>query len=167
MGNARASSFLEKYFWLVFGGVWLVVGVPFLAIGVGVIWSESRLQRQIATGAHMATGRVLVKSRGDSSKSSSVTYHVSYRFQTTSGKKVYGESEIAPEAFDQLVEQGPVVIRYLADEPDFNWIQKPPDRQLLGWIFSLLGGVFTLLGGAVFLIEWRGRRKRRGKKKRP
>lgn len=138
-------SYAKRSFLLIFGGIWLLVGVPFLGVGIGTALSEQRLQRE----GNVATGTVLSKDLRRATKNKSTSYSVTYRFTTANGQTVTDHAQIPFERWEQLQEQGPISIRYLpsrsaSNRPDLG------NSWLLPIIFGGLGLVFAGMGGFLF-----------------
>jgi len=138
-------NYAKRSFLVLFGGIWLLVGLPFLGVGIGTAMSELRLQRE----GKVVTGTVLAKDLRRATKNKSTTYSVTYRFTTADGKTVTDDAKVDFERWEQLQELGPISIRYLASRPGSN----RPDQGnswLLPVIFGSFGMVFGGIGGFLF-----------------
>ncbi|MEX2164245.1 MAG: DUF3592 domain-containing protein [Sulfuricaulis sp.] len=149
------GSFIRRNFGLVFGGIWLVVGIPF-AIGGYFMWQS---EQRFAAAAVNTEGKVLTRdirtarSRSSSGGSSTSTeYWVSYRFQPSNGIPHEGSSKVDVHLWERLQEQGPVTVSYLPNNPTSNRVAGKPD-----WvgpaIMTGLGGVFALAGGTIVVFS--------------
>lgn len=150
----KRSSFFTinaRSFWLWFGGIWLVVGAPFLFIGIYVgaqtVTQKERLQKE----GQVTQGIVLTKSIGSSGRNSSPQYWVTYRFTTPDGHVVKDSAQVSVEVWDRLEERGSIQVTYLAQAPQSHRVEGQEDDWVLPIVFTILGGVFTSLGGFVFL----------------
>lgn len=135
----------KRSFLALFGGIWLLVGLPFLGIGIGTALSELRLQRE----GKVTAGTVLTKDVRRATKKRSTTYSVTYRFTTAEGETVTDKARLDFDRWEQLQEQGPIPIRYLSSRPSSN---RPEYAKswLLPVIFSSFGLLFSGVGGFLF-----------------
>ncbi|HUG74444.1 MAG TPA: DUF3592 domain-containing protein [Acidimicrobiia bacterium] len=150
-----APSFMGlaiRSFWLLFGGVFLAVGLVFLLVGVPLMLGEQRFDAE----AQAADGTVLTKTirRANTDDGESTEYRVTYRFTTTDGRTIQDSDGIGVEAWETLTEQGPIAIEYLASDPETNRVAGA-DGWLLVGSFLGLGGLLAALGGAVSLVALR------------
>ncbi len=153
---SKGGSFMARNFGLVFGGIWLLVGIPFLLVG---IWQWSELGR-FDQGAVRAEGKVLTRDIRQASRDNrtSTEYVVRYRFQTPDGQSWEGSSEVDVGLWEAVREQGPVEVEYLPDDPSTNRVAGQSGEQwVVVLVFSLLGGAFTLAGAAIFGFSLRRR----------
>lgn len=164
MHMTLGGSFIRRNFGLVFGGIWLVVGIP-IAIGGYFMWQS---EQRFAADAVSAEGKVLTRdirtARSSSSSggsSTSTEYWVSYRFQPSKGTPLEGSSKVDVHVWERLQERGPVTVSYLPYDPTSNRVAGSPD-----WvgpaIMAGLGGVFALAGGTIVVISL-GKRLSRGR----
>ena len=133
-----------QFFWLLFGGIWLVVGSAFLLATILEVRNHRRFEREgVAT-----TGIVLVKgiNRADSDNEET-DYWVRYRFTTPDGVQVEGTDEVSLETWESLEERGPIEVEYLASDPRRNRIAGS-DSRWQSLLFGGLSGVMMLVGGA-------------------
>ncbi|HUG56283.1 MAG TPA: DUF3592 domain-containing protein [Candidatus Limnocylindrales bacterium] len=141
-----------RSFWLLFGAVFLSVGLVFLIIGVPLMLGEQRFEAE----AVAAEGTVLTKTirRANTDDGDSTEYRVTYRFTTTDGRTIQDSDAIGVEAWEALTEQGPIAVEYLARDPETNRVAGA-DGWLLVGITLGLGGVLVALGGVLFLAALR------------
>ena len=157
------GSFIRRYFGLIFGGIWLVVGISLLIGGVAMWQHEERFAHEAVTTKGKVLTRVIrtAQRSSGSGSSTSTEYHVSYRFLTPDGITREGDSKVDVHVWESLQEQGPVTVSYLPGDPGTNRVAGKPD-----WvgpaIMAGLGGVFTLAGGVIFLFSF-GKRLSRGR----
>ncbi|HEU4617233.1 MAG TPA: DUF3592 domain-containing protein, partial [Gammaproteobacteria bacterium] len=145
-------------FALWFGGVWLVVGVPFLVLGLYVGIDQHFASERMKAEGVVATGMVLTKridvhdshGSGSTSNASSPSYSTSFRFVTERGETVKGEAQVDKRTWSGLVERGPVTVTYLPDAPSRYRIDGQDDRSGAAFIFAVLGAAFASAGGIVF-----------------
>lgn len=141
----------------MFGGIWLLVGVPFLVAGLLVLRSD----RNFARDARVTRGTVLSKdierSRGNNG-STSTRYVVRYRFTAPDGRVLEGRAGVDRDRWDALVEREPIEIAYDPADPASH---RPAgaSNTILGAIFAALGGLFSIAGGAIFAAGVRGARR--------
>jgi hypothetical protein len=130
-------------FGLVFGAIWLLVGIPFLVIGLVTVWEERRYTTEGVVVEGIVLGKDLRRSKSDSR-----TYAVRYRFIASDGQEVEGRADVGLAAWERLAERGPVSIVYLPGRPTSSRVQGEP-QWWLPVIFLFVGGTLTLIGGSV------------------
>lgn len=134
---------------ILVGGIFFVVGIPFLCIG---IWmgGDAANQKRLENEGAAATGIVLTKTRSSSSSSRSATtttsYYVTYRFQTSSGQVIHGKSKVSRQAWDNITERQAIDVKYLPDAPEVSKIGAAAEDGFFPLIFTGLGGLATLIG---------------------
>ncbi len=106
----------RRSFWLLFGGIWLFVGLVLLAFSL--VFAVNELE--YASSGVTTTGIVLAKDIVPASSSSSTEYRVTYRFTTGQGEVVEGSDAVEIATWEDLQERGPIVVRYLASSPSSN-----------------------------------------------
>lgn len=152
------GSFIRRHFGLIFGGIWLVVGIPVLIGGIAMWKQEDRFARDAVT----VEGKVLTRdvrtarSSSSSGSSTSTEYHVRYRFLTPDGVGREGDGKVDVHIWESLQEQGPVTVSYLPGDPGTNRVAGEPDR-VGPAIMAGLGGFFTMAGSTIFLFSLRKR----------
>ncbi len=154
----RAPAVNPRNFWLWFGGIWLLVGVPFLLIGGFFAWNELTLEQRLAQAGQRADGLVLQKRWERGADGNFPAFHVRYRFATAEGKKVVSETEVSEQAWDALRERESLVVTYDADFPRLNRIDGRLAQWIMPGIFCGVGALITLLGGFVVLRALSGAR---------
>lgn len=149
----RAALINPANFWIWFGGIWLAVGVPFLAGGLYAGWQEFTIDERLEHDGMVARGMVVSKQIRHGSSGSEPDYKVTFRFNTPDGATIRSEAAVDGQTWDALVEREPVAVRFLPDSPRQHRI---PGRQSEHWIlaamFTGLGGLITVLGG---FVVWR------------
>lgn len=143
-------------FLLMFGGIWLLVGVPFLIVGVVVLRSD----RAFARNARVTRGIVLSMDLGNSGGTGgrSTKYVVRYRFTAPDGRVLEGREPVGRDRWLALAEREPIEIAYDPADPTRHRPAGTSDT-VLGAIFAGLGGCFTIAGGLIFGIGVRGARR--------
>ena len=147
----RAAS---RSFAFLFGGIWLLVGAPFLVIGLYTAWDTFRLQERFRTEAETAEGMVLTKAI--TRKKDSRTFHVGYRFPSPDGTTIRTHAQVSGALWDTLVEREPVRVTYLRSDPRINRLEGAGSDWWLPGIFTFFGLVFAPIGGVVFFRGARG-----------
>jgi hypothetical protein len=157
------GSFIRRHFGLIFGGIWLVVGIPFLIGGIAMWQHEERFAAEAVTTEGKVLTRDIRTARSSSSSGSSTSteYWVSYRFQVPDGTRYESSSKVDVHTWEGLREQGPVTVSYLTSDPATNRVAGEPDWVGPG-IMAGLGGFFSLAGGTIVLVSL-GKRLSRGR----
>ena len=145
-----------KSFGVIFGGIWLAVGAPFLVAAVYTAMTDKLQQKQLIENGLRTQGIVLSKSY---SSDSSQAFSVDYRFTVQSGAVVKGTARVTGDVWDRLVERGPIEVTYLPDRTDVARVQGHSTDTLFSLVFLILGGVLTLAGGFIFVAGVRKSRR--------
>jgi hypothetical protein len=146
-------------FWFWFGGIWLAVGVPFLAGGLYATWYELTIEERLERAGMVARGMVVSKELRRPSNADNPEHKVRFRFQTPDGATMKGEAAVDGETWDSLRERETVTVRFLADSPRQHRIPGQQSELLtMAAIFVGLGALVTLLGGFTLwrASSWRG-----------
>lgn len=156
--SPAAPSFLQlarRSFWLLFGGIFLVVGLLIAIISAGMLWQEGRF----ASEGESAEGVVLGRSirQADASEDRSTEYHVRYRFTTSDGRVVDGSDGVSFERWETLVEEGPITVEYLFGDPGQNRASGGDGAIVL---YSMVGIGLLVLGVGLAICTWQLRRLR-------
>jgi hypothetical protein len=137
-------------FQLWFGGLWLFVGAPFLIIGLYIGAQNLLTTKRLETEGRTVEAVVLTKSIKSSSsrrhRNSSPSYHTTFRFVTPTGIHT-GSAEVSSEAWEKLIERGPIQVTYLPNSPESYRVEGQSGGWILPIIFSALGSVFSSIGG--------------------
>jgi hypothetical protein len=151
-----------RTFWIWFGGTWFAVGLLFLAIAIAVGVNRASIDARLAADGLDTRGVVLGKEIASSGSSRSRTYRVMFRFADERGAAVPGSAELTPEAWDALVELGPIELRYLPSDPAIHRVRGERDTDTV--LFLVLGAVGLVLagvGGVLLLRAVRNLRRQR------
>jgi len=143
-----------RSFPFLFGGIWLLVGAPFLAAGLSTAYDTMRVQERFRTEAEITDGMVLTKSiaRGKNER----TYRVGYRFLASDGTTIRTHAQVSPGLWDRLAEREPVRVTYLKSDPRVSRLEGAgPDRSGPA-ILTLIGLVVAPIGAVVFFKGVRG-----------
>ncbi len=147
-------------FWLWFGGIWLTVGLAFLAIGGGIGLSRGSVDAGLVASGVRAEGTVL--SKEISADNGRERYRVTFRFDDGRDGTIRGTAELDAESWDALVERGPIEIVYLANDPQtYRVTGQRGDGAMVGFIFAVVGAVIAIVGGVLVVRALRSRRIRR------
>jgi hypothetical protein len=146
--TAQPSFFrlARRSFWLLFGGVWLFVGLMFLAFAVAFVLDEF----EYAANGVTTTGMVLTKDIVAARSNSSTQYRVSYRFTTGRGEIVEGSDTVTVATWERLQERGPIEVHYLPARPSSNRLA-PGTPVALPVVFLLVGLVVSAVGAVLSL----------------
>jgi hypothetical protein len=145
-------------FWFWFGGLWLAVGLCFLGVGAGVGVYRSELAARLDGEGVRAEGLVLTKEIS-APRDRATSYNVTFRFDDGSGRTIRGSAKLDPEAWDALVERGPIEVVYLADRPQTYRIAGQSDSELvIALVFPIVGAVLAIVGGFILGNALRTRR---------
>jgi len=163
-----------RNFWLWFGGIWLLCGLPIFFVGLYTGTQSRQISARLDADGRTVDGIVLTKAITTSSSGSSTSsqqnntprYRVTFRFTTPDGP-VTGEADVTVETWDGLVEREPIRVTYLPDAPQHYRVP----GQAGGWVAAVvmtgLGGVFAVLGGFILVrartaLRTRARLEREG-----
>ena len=148
-----------KNFWFWFGGIWLAIGVLFLIVGVAVGVNHAKLAARFTAAGRTVQGEVLGKEISSSS-GGSATYHATFRYTGERGENVRGSADLTPEAWDALVEGGPVEVTYLPDRPQTYRVRGERDTDtVLSLVFGGVGAVLAIVGGFLLFTALRKLRR--------
>lgn len=148
------GSFIQRYFGLIFGGIWLVAGIGVLVGGIAMWQHEERFAAEAVTTEGKVLTRDIRTARSSSSSGSSTSteYWVRYRFQAPDGIRYEGGSKVDVHVWEGLQEQGPVTVSYLASDPTTNRVAGETDWVGPGIMIGL-GGIFSLAGGTIVFVS--------------
>jgi hypothetical protein len=149
----RDSGAAHGNFWVFFGSIWLLVGLPFVLLAGYFILQE----RQLATTGRVVDAMVLTK---DMTRSGDARHRsVRYRFTTAEGRTIEGESEVRESVWSPLTERGPVPVAYLPNRPSVNRVVGSSELTML-LIFSFVGCLLSIAGGTIVTVAVRKARLR-------
>ena len=152
-----------KDFWLWFGGIWLLAGLPICLTGLYQGMQHQRISALLDTQGRTVEGMVLTKSITSSGsgnrRNSTPTYRITFRF-TTAGGLMTGQAKVTRNTWDRLVEREPLSVTYLSDELQHYRVE----GQASGWTAPVLmtggGGIIATIGGFLFVRALAGQRAR-------
>lgn len=148
------AASVQNNFWVFFGSIFLLVGLPFVLLAGYFIVQE----RQLATTGRVVEAMVLTKDIGRSGDNANRS--VTYRFTTTDGRTLEGKSEVGESRWSSLTERGPVSVEYLPNRPSVNRVVGSSKLTLL-LIFSFVGALLSIAGGTIVTVALRNARTRR------
>ena len=152
-GKRTLTSAIQNNFWVFFGSIWLLVGLPFVLLAGYFIVQE----RQLATTGRVVDAIVLTK---DISRSGDTKHRsVRYRFTTAEGRTIEGKSEVEESIWSSLTERGPVRVAYLPNRPSVNRVLGSSELTML-LIFSFVGCLLSIAGGTIVTVALRRARLR-------
>ncbi|MGQ0609406.1 MAG: hypothetical protein ACT4OQ_13230 [Chloroflexota bacterium] len=155
---AAAPTFLQlarRSLWLLFGVIFVVAGLLLAIISAGMVWQEGRF----AGEGHSVEGVVLGRSirQADAAENRSTEYHVRYRFTTSDGQVVDGSDGVSFERWEMLIEEGPITVDYLLDDPGQNRVAGGDDAIVQSF---MVGIGLLVLGVGLAICTWQLRRLR-------
>lgn len=125
-----------------FGAIWFFCGLPFLIIGLYLSIQHWDGSNRLNVEGRTVEGMVLTKSvrtsSSGSSRNTSPTYEITFRFLTPGGL-VNGTAQVTSATWDGLVEREPITITYLPDNPRRYRVQGQTSGWLLPVIFTIVG----------------------------
>jgi hypothetical protein len=145
---------VKSAFLLLFGAVWLVVGLGFLAGGVATYRLEERYRAEGELTEAVVLTKSMDRARRGSGGRRSTSYHVTYRFTTPDGRTVEGRDSVGAATWDALEERGPVRVRYLRGSPGTSRLEGG-DPWWVPLLFAGIGLVLAPVGGVIFASGWR------------
>jgi Protein of unknown function (DUF3592) len=155
--DASPSPSLWSSFGVLFGGIFLLCGLPFFVIGAYLFYDDWRFSQEArSTQGLVLTKDIRVSSGSGSNRSRTKHYEVTYRF-VVGQETLEGKDELSHGQWQRLREREPVEVRYRPQRPASNHLAGR-SAWLLKTIFTLLGSIFTAIGGTVLV---RGLRRAR------
>ena len=145
------NALFGKYFWFLFGGIWLAVGLGLTKGGIDEIGNERRYRAE----GRVARATVIDKSLQRADREHSTRYLVKYRFTTEDGRPVTGSGAVDVHEWEALREGSPITVTYLANAPETQRIGASGGSGG-GWVMLPIGLFFAAAGGGI--VYWTGRR---------
>lgn len=148
---------------LLFGGIWFIVGAPFLCIGLVSGMQTLNQFERLQKAGQVVDGTVITRSiKRPSSKSgrASPQYWVSYRFLAPHDGMIEGEAQVEAPVWDRLAEGGPIRVTHLVEQAQVHQVEGQVRDLVFPVVFTALGSILTSLGGCVLLRGWRQFRRR-------
>jgi Protein of unknown function (DUF3592) len=139
------------------GAIILLPGLVFATLGVALAVQDARF---VAGGA-TAVGIVLSKDIKPATQNESTSYSIRYRFTASNRRTYEGSSTIDVDAWDRLVERGPVTVQYLVSDPSSSRL--PGAGTLLfealfiviGLVALVVGGYLVVSSSRILREDWR------------
>jgi hypothetical protein len=145
-------------FWLLFGGLWLGVGLLFAAVGGLVLWLESEREARLARDGASASAVVLAKNTAGGGQNRERTFGIDYRFTGPDGASREHSAKVDAATWRQLSEGQAFELRYVRDEPSIHaFAGERREHRVIGPLFAALGSAFAIAGA---LILWRATARR-------
>lgn len=142
-------------FWLLFGGLWLGVGLLFAAVGGLVLWLESEREARLARDGAGASAVVLAKKVTGGGQNRERTFGIEYRFLGPDGAPREHAAKVDAATWRALSEGQAFDLRYVRDEPAIHaFAGERREHRVIGPLFAALGSAFAVAGA---LILWRAR----------
>lgn len=154
MPRAAKIQLSDRMGWFVFGGLFFLVGLPFLVIGIYTGVRQWHFPGEAAT----VPGMVLTKSTNSKDR-----YTVTYRFTTGNGQLIEGSASVSGEVWDRLEERGPIQVQYVPHSPRRHRVEGQDSDWATAFMMGTIGGVFTSLGGFVLIMAFFRLRHARGR----
>ena len=152
-GKRSLTGAVQGNFWILFGSIWLLVGLPFVLLAGYFIFQE----HQLATTGRVVEAMVLTK---DITRSGDAQHRsVRYRFTAADGETIEGKSEVRESVWSPLTERGPVRVAYLPNRPSVNRVVGSSELTML-LIFSFVGCLLSIAGGTIVTVAVRKARLR-------
>lgn len=143
--------FRADNFWFWFGGIWLAIGLPFLAIGVAAGWHDFTREWPLRSEGVITYGVVVGKYRQGSPERSRSERFVIYRFAVRDGAAQEGRAEVDEETWNRLEKDRPVRVVFLPQSPNIHRMEGADfhDKLVTAVVFLGLGTILSALGGLV------------------
>jgi hypothetical protein len=146
--NTHQSGSNSK-FAIIFGGVWLVLAIPFILAGIYMLKLEQRYEDEgISVPGTVSSKRIEERRERDrQTKREEIkkSYYVKYNFDVSGDQHLEGEDSVSSDVWQNLSENSPIQIQYLKGEPEKNRVAHAPER-LGGILFLLFGGIAEIVG---------------------
>lgn len=129
---------------------WLAAVQIFTAIAIVVVAFASWLslvELRFEGSGQLANGTV-VKLREEDSANWGPSRYVGYRFSTSDGRVVEGESEVSLVTYRQLDVGAPVSVQYISDDPTWNRLDRQNGWEPAQWV----GAAAAVIGGAALFV---------------
>ena len=145
------TDFIGRYFWFLFGGIWLLVGLGLTKGGIEEMGKERRYRDEGRVARATVTDKSMERADRDHP---STRYLVSYRFTTDDGRRVTGRGTVEVHQWEALREGDPITVTYLAGAPEAQRLGDPGGTGG-AWVMVPIGLVFTVAGGGIVFWNWR------------
>lgn len=113
-------SYAKRSFLILFGGIWLLVGLPFFGVGIGTALSELRLERE----GTLATATITSVEQTNLRINGRPQWRIRYQFTDRQGRKVDGKSDaMSWEEVERFQEGASGKVRFDPEKPAANvWL---------------------------------------------
>ena len=137
----------KRSFFLQFGAVFMLVGLPLLVFGVFAGLKEQRYAEQGAETDGVVVSKDVRRGKGTS-------YRVSYVFTARDGRSYSGRASMRRATWDGLRQGSRVRVEYLPDDPAENRIVGSRDR-VAAYVLIPMGAAFGGIGAFLFFKDLR------------
>jgi Protein of unknown function (DUF3592) len=145
------TGFITRYFWFLFGGIWLVVGLGLTKGGINEMGKERRYRDEGRVARATVTDKSMQRADRDHP---STRYVVSYRFTTDEGRPFTGRATVEVHQWESLREGDPITVTYLATAPETQRLGDP-NAGGGAWVMVAVGLFFAGAGGGIVFWNWR------------
>ena len=130
-------------FFLLFGGIWMLVGVPFFLAGLSLLAHQLHANRRFAAEGKVVPGVVVEKFTRRSG--SNTRYAIRYRFTPAGGREATAVADLDSDAWEELSENSTIPVTYLESDRGFamspartarwscRWYSRPLARSSAAW----------------------------------
>lgn len=134
------------------GGIFVLVGMIFLVIGIQTAGTEQAYRTTgITVDATVLSKSIEKAKRGEHSRT---RYLVTYRYLSEQGQEIESVTEVPVEDWEDLEAGKTLPITYLPDAPETN--RADGDNEwIAALVFLGMGGLFTLIGGGLAFWDLR------------
>ena len=134
-------------FLLIFGLVWLLVGVPFTLVGIYSLKKEQNYNENSAQTSGTVVDKKIRESR-DSDNRVSLSYYLKYRFVDDLGEEIEAEDSVVKEFYEKTNSGDQVTVQYIPKEAAFESriADGAESDTVAGWLFTAMGGICVLIG---------------------
>ena len=146
-------------FFLLFGGIWMLVGVPFFLAGLSLLAHQLHANRRFAAEGKVVPGMVVEKFTRRSG--SNTRYAIRYRFTPAGGQEATAIADLDSDAWQELSENSTIPVTYLESDPRVRRVPGQDREMVLPLVFTPIGALFGGVGTVIFTIGVRKLRRRR------
>ncbi|RIL00900.1 MAG: hypothetical protein DCC75_13775, partial [Proteobacteria bacterium] len=143
-------------FFLLFGSIWLICGLPFFFFGVHLVRVEKRYEAEAVTVPGIVQGKRMEERRDSDNKGTTKTYYVKYRFTTKEGGSIESEGSVDSDAWQGLADGAEIQIQYLPGDETENRVASEPSI-IAGVLVAAMGLICMLLGAGFVFFDLKKR----------